>query len=79
MNVTRYAISSLNMLTEKRSIDSLILKRTAYMEVTENDGLVLNVGLWAYSNVELNSQYTFYKGRWTSDLLSKEMSPWEVL
>lgn len=79
MNVTRHTVSSLNMLTEKRSIDSLILKRTAYTEVTENDGLVLNVGLWAYYNVELNSQYTFYKGCWTSDLLSKEMSPWEVL
>lgn len=79
MNVTRHTVSSLNMLTEKRSIDSLILKRTAYTEVTENDGLVLNVGFWAYYNVELNSQYTFYKGRWTSDLLSKEMSPWEVL
>lgn len=79
MNVTRHTVSSLKILTEKRSIDSLILKRTAYTEVTENDGLVLNVGFWAYYNVELNSQYTFYKGRWTSDLLSKEMSPWEVL
>lgn len=73
MNVTRYAISSLNMLTEKLPIDA-----TAYVEVTEDDGLILKAGLWAYYNVERHNQYTFYKGSWTEELLVVEKSPWEV-
>lgn len=79
MNVTRHAISSLKMLTEKRPVSNLVLKPTAYVEVIENDGLILNVGYWAYYSVELHNQYTFYDGRWTNELLAVEMSPWEVL